>query len=157
MHRHHQHRGRYVPALVKADQKQKRKDNRQAEDEITSIRDFVILHYHVTDRRDTPYWRDCAGMDIPSSLRHRIELFRETGRVFREGNELFAENSWIQVMLGQGILPKRHHPAADLMSDAELHEFLERIRVPIEQTVARLPMHADYLRDYCGGAAVAAG
>jgi tryptophan halogenase len=131
--------------------------NRQAEDEITSIRDFVVLHYHVTDRRDTPYWRDCAGMDIPPSLRHRIDLFRETGRVFREGNELFAENSWIQVMLGQGILPKRHHPAADLMSDAELSDFLERIRLPIEQTVVRLPMHADYLRDYCGEAVVAAG
>ncbi|MFZ5637876.1 MAG: tryptophan halogenase family protein [Pseudomonadota bacterium] len=126
--------------------------NRQAAAEITHIRDFVILHYHVTERRDTPYWRACAGMEIPDSLRHRIELFRETGRVFRDGNELFAENSWIQVMLGQGLLPQRYHPAADLMGDAELTAFLERIRGPIENTVRRLPMHAAYLDDYCGGA-----
>ena len=33
-------------------------------------------------------------------------LFRETGRVFRIPNELFAENSWIQVMLGRGIIPQ---------------------------------------------------
>jgi tryptophan halogenase len=123
--------------------------NRQAAAEITHIRDFVILHYHVTDRRDTPYWRACADMQVPDSLRHRIELFRETARVFRDGNELFAENSWIQVMLGQGILPLRHHPVADSMSDAEITALLERIRGPIENTVQRLPMHAAYLRDYC--------
>jgi len=123
--------------------------NRQAAAEITHIRDFVILHYHVTDRRDTAYWRACAEMEVPPSLRHRIALFRETGRVFRDGNELFAENSWLQVMLGQGILPARHHPVADLMSDQELTAFLERIRAPIERTVQRLPMHAAYLDDYC--------
>jgi tryptophan halogenase len=89
-------------------------------------------------------------MRIPDSLRHRIDLFRETARVFRDGNELFAENSWIQVMLGQGILPLRHHPVADSMSDAEIGALLERIRGPIENTVQRLPMHAAYLRDYCG-------
>lgn len=125
--------------------------NRQAAAEITHIRDFVILHYHVTDRRDTPYWRACAEMDIPQTLRHRIELFRDTGRVFRDGNELFAENSWIQVMLGQGILPQRYHPVAELMGDAEMSTFLERIRAPIEATVQRLPAHAAYLREYCGG------
>lgn len=131
--------------------------NRQAEQEIGSIRDFVVMHYHVTDRDDTPYWRACREMAVPSTLKHRIDLFRESGRVFREGNELFAENSWIQVMLGQGILPKHHHPAADLMSDAELHDFLERIRVPIEQAVARLPAHGDYLRTYCAEPVAAAG
>ena len=67
-------------------------------------------------------------MDIPDSLRHRIELFRETGRVFRVPSELFAENSWIQVMLGQGIEPQQHHPVADLMGDEELARFLDGIK-----------------------------
>ncbi len=71
--------------------------------ELEHIRDFIVLHYHVTDRQDTPFWNACRTMEIPASLHHRIELFRETGRVFRFQNELFAENSWIQVMLGQGI------------------------------------------------------
>jgi tryptophan halogenase len=89
-------------------------------------------------------------MDIPASLRHRIELFRETGRVFRIPNELFAENSWIQVMLGQGILPGQHHQSADLMSDAELLHFLEGIRSTVNRTVAQLPPHQTYLEKYCG-------
>ncbi|GAB3032920.1 tryptophan 7-halogenase [Oleiagrimonas citrea] len=123
--------------------------NRQVENEITHIRDFVILHYKVTDRRDTPFWRDCAAMDIPDTLRHRIELFAETGRVFRVPNELFAENSWIQVMLGQGIVPRQRHPAPDMMGDEELQHFLEGIRQRVENTVRRLPAHMDYIRSYC--------
>jgi tryptophan halogenase len=123
--------------------------NRQTRSEIEHIRDFIVLHYHVTSRQDTPFWKTCREMEIPASLRHRIELFRETGRVFRVPNELFAENSWIQVMLGQGILPKQYHPVADLMGDTELSQFLGGIRSGIDSTVAKLPSHADYIRSYC--------
>lgn len=49
--------------------------------EIEYIRDFIVLHYHVTNRQDSPFWRACRGMEIPASLKHRIGLFRETGRV----------------------------------------------------------------------------
>ena len=125
--------------------------NQQTAAEIEHIRDFIILHYHVTNRTDTPFWRECREMDIPASLRHRIELFRETGRVFRVPNELFAENSWIQVMLGQGITPRQHHPAADLMGDQELSAFLAGIRNQVERTVAQLPTHQAYVESYCAG------
>jgi len=124
--------------------------NRQSAWEIEHIRDFIVLHYHVTNRGDTPFWRACREMDIPASLRHRIELFRETGRVFRVPNELFAENSWIQVMLGQGILPRQYHQVADLMGDQELSGFLESIRGAIDRTVAQLPEHEAYVKQYCG-------
>lgn len=126
--------------------------NRQAGIEIRHIRDFIILHYHVTRRRDTPFWRACAGMEIPDTLRHRIELFRETGKVFRTSDELFVENSWIQVMLGQGIHPAQHHQSADLMDDEELSFFLNSISGAIEQTVRRLPSHREYVRQYSAAA-----
>lgn len=123
--------------------------NRQTRDEIEHIRDFIVLHYYVTERQDTPFWRACRDLDIPPSLRHRIDLFRETGRVFRAPNELFAENSWIQVMLGQGITPERHHPVADLMGDTELSGFLNGIRASVDQAVRQLPKHQDYIERYC--------
>jgi tryptophan halogenase len=131
--------------------------NRQTRWEMEHVRDFIVLHYHVTQRDDTGFWRDCRAMDIPASLRHRIELFRETGRVFRAPDELFAENSWIQVMLGQGILPHRHHPSADLMGDDELKHFLAGIQAGVQRTVNGLPRHEAYVRQYCGAAAAAAG
>ena len=123
--------------------------NQQMSAEIEHIRDFIVLHFHVTNRQDTPYWRALRDMSIPASLQHRIDLFRETGRVFRVPNELFAENSWIQVMLGQGILPQQHHPVADLMGDAELSGFLEDIKANVDRTVAQLPAHQAYVEQYC--------
>jgi tryptophan halogenase len=123
--------------------------NQQASAEIEHIRDFIVLHYHVTNRRETPFWNACREMEIPRSLKHRIDLFRETGRVFRVPNELFAENSWIQVMLGQGILPKQHHPVADLMGDEELTQFLGGIRSTVDRTVRQLPSHQAYVDRYC--------
>ena len=125
--------------------------NQQTSAEIEHIRDFIILHYHATFRQDTPFWRTCRDMDIPTSLRHRIELFRETGRVFRVPNELFAENSWIQVMLGQGIMPQQHHPVADLMGDGELSRFLDGIRASVDKSVRQLPAHQAYVEGYCPG------
>ena len=124
--------------------------NYQTSTEIRHIRDFIILHYNVTNRRDSPYWRDAAAMAVPESLRHRIELFRETGRVFRFPTELFAENSWIQVMLGQGVMPAQHHQTADLMGDQELSGFLDSIKDGISKTVAKLPDHQRYMEQYCG-------
>jgi tryptophan halogenase len=123
--------------------------NRQTRDEMEHIRDFIILHYKVTNRAE-PYWRDAREMAVTPSLQHRIDLFRETGRVFRVPNELFAENSWIQVMLGQGITPRTHHQTADLMGDMELAAFLNGIRDNVNRTVAQLPPHQAYVDQYCG-------
>ena len=123
--------------------------NKQTFFELEHIRDFIILHYHLTKREDTPFWRYCRGMDIPDTLRHRMELFRDTGRTFRANDELFAENSWTQVMLGQGIMPKSHHPVADVMSEEEVRNFLSHIDENVRRTVETLPSHEDYLKSYC--------
>ncbi|WDS34908.1 tryptophan halogenase family protein [Pseudoxanthomonas sp.] len=123
--------------------------NAQLNDELQHVRDFVVLHYHATERRDTPYWEYVANMELPATLQHRIDLFRETGTVFHVPGELFAENSWIQVMLGQGITPRHRHPAPDLMGDAELRQFLDGIGKRVSDVVEKLPAHMEYLRRYC--------
>ncbi|MBC2651816.1 tryptophan 7-halogenase [Novosphingobium flavum] len=124
--------------------------NEQQLTDMVQIRDFLVLHYKATERRDSPFWRQCAGMAIPDSLSHKIELFRETGRVFRKNEELFAENSWVQVMLGQGIMPRAYHPVATKLSDAELDHLLHGLRESVERTVASLPRHHEYVAQYCG-------
>jgi tryptophan halogenase len=123
--------------------------NAQAAEDIRTIRDFIILHYKVTNRDDTPYWQAARTMDVPPALQHRIDLFRDSGRVFRYLNELFAENSWVQVMVGQGIMPRSHHPSADLMGDEELSGFLDGIRNEVKRAVAPLPGHQAYVARYC--------
>jgi tryptophan halogenase len=123
--------------------------NHQTREEIEHIRDFIILHYKVTRRNDSRFWRFCRTMPIPDSLAHRIDLFRETARVFKAPNELFAENSWIQVMLGQGLVPEQYHPVTGVMTDDELTRFMSDIRTSVEKTVARLPNHQTYVDQYC--------
>jgi len=126
--------------------------NKQSRLEIENIRDFVICHYKVTRRQDTPFWRHCSSMAVPDTLSHRIALFTQTARVFKIPNELFGENSWIQVMLGQGIMPQQYHPVADVMSDAELTRFMQRIKANVDKTVASLPRHQAYVEQYCKAA-----
>ncbi len=117
--------------------------------EAANIRDFIVLHYHVTERDDSEFWNYCRTMSIPDSLQHRLELFRQSGRIFKPQDDLFAENSWIQVMMGQGIVPEQYHPIVDMMSDAELEAFLGGHRDRARQLVSRLPPHGEFVAHYC--------
>ena len=123
--------------------------NNQMNFEIDNIRDFIILHYHVTDRRDTAFWRQCRNMSIPDSLNHRIELFKQAGRVFKVPTELFGENSWIQVMLGQGLEPEQYHPIVNMMTEEELGKFLNGIQGSVDKLVGQLPEHQRFINYYC--------
>ena len=123
--------------------------NRQANFDIERIRDFIILHYKVTNRTDTDFWRHCRSMEVPESLAHRIRIFEETGHVFREANELF-DDSWQQVMIGQGLMPERYHALVGTMSEQELTRFLEQVKSDVDRTVASLPTHIDYLGKFLG-------
>lgn len=122
--------------------------NKLANNEMIGIRDFIILHYKITDRRDSRFWQLCANMQIPDTLKDKIELFKESGRVLRERDELF-EDSWQQVMLGQGLMPESYHPIVECMSNKELDNFLSHIRGNIQKTVARMPEHQEYIERYC--------
>ena len=127
-----------------------REFNSQMKFEIDNVRDFIILHYHVTRRSDSAFWRDCRAMSVPDSLRHRIELFGQAGRVFKLPTELFGENSWIQVMLGQGLAPEQYHPIVNMMTEDELERFLTGIRGSVRQLVDQLPEHQRFINYYCG-------
>lgn len=123
--------------------------NQQLKLEMDNIRDFIILHYKVTDREDSRFWRYCKNMPIPASLQHRIDMFSQTGKVYKYGNELFGESSWIQVMMGQGIMPKEYHPIVDMMEKEELASFLNNIKSTAKRKVETLPPHFDFINHYC--------
>ncbi|KGJ96301.1 tryptophan halogenase family protein [Colwellia psychrerythraea] len=123
--------------------------NQQLTSELEHIRDFIILHYHATQRADTPFWQYCKGMEIPDSLKQRLDLFKETGRIFTSEGELFRVDSWAQVMLGQGVYPEQYHQIAAIMKPHELDKFLSDIRQTIDKAVADLPSHQIFLDQYC--------
>ncbi|MFL6734768.1 MAG: tryptophan halogenase family protein [Sphingomicrobium sp.] len=115
------------------------------------IRDFIIAHYKVTERDDTPYWDYCRNMSIPASLEHKLELFRLRGEVVPDPRALFTEASWFAVLFGQGLEPEGYHPVADSLPETELVNNLTRIRELIRERVNELPSHGDYLRHVAAG------
>jgi tryptophan halogenase len=123
--------------------------NRQARFEFERIRDFIILHYHLTERDDTPFWRHTRTMDIPDTLRAKMELYRSRGRIVRENNELFAEVAWLQVMHGQGLHAQGYHPLADVYDDQEVEDYLANVRGTIAKCVQLMPDHAQYIAEHC--------
>ena len=122
--------------------------NRQADREIIGIRDFIILHYHATERDDSGFWRHCRNMEIPDSLAERVELFRSQAHAYQDSHDLFRVDSWVQVLLGQRIAPAGHHLVARLMPEARLQEALDTLRGNIDRAVQKMSNHGEFLRTY---------
>ena len=122
--------------------------NREAAFEFERIRDFLILHYHATERTDTPFWDYCRSMPIPDTLREAMDLFRADGRYFRNGEDFFALPSWVQVMLGQRIVPQGYHPMVDEMPEERLLDHVESMRATLAQAVGSMPTHQEWIARY---------
>lgn len=123
--------------------------NRQAREEIESIRDFLVLHYNATSRDDTPFWNHCRTMAVPDSLRHKIEVFRKTGRVPQPSYDLFHPTSWIAVLLGQGIMPDNFDPMVETVPPREAAAVLSGMRKIILDTAERMPSHQEFIDRHC--------
>ena len=127
--------------------------NRLTGKEYERIRDFLILHYKATTRDDSHFWNYCRTMAVPDSLTEKIELFRHNGQIFREDDELFTETSWAAVMMGQGIMMGGHNAMAEAVSEPSTGKELDAIQQSIEFVVKHMPLHGDYLAQYCPAAA----
>ena len=123
--------------------------NAEAAFELERIRDFLILHYHATARRDSEFWKYCANMAIPPELEEKIRLFRDSGRFYRHADEFFALTSWVQVMIGQGIVPAGYHPLVDAVPAQELAQLGESVRGVIAACVAAMPAHEEFIARCC--------
>ena len=123
--------------------------NKFTDFDIDRVRDFIILHYKVTEREDSPFWKSCRDMEIPEALQHKINLFQSQGRIFREGNELFNELSWLSVLQGQGVVAESYHPLVDNMPEKEQQIQLARMKQVIAESVQQIPGHKDYIKRNC--------
>ena len=124
--------------------------NDQSRSEYERIRDFIVLHYKVTERDDTPFWRDCRDMKIPDTLAERIELFKESAMAYQAPDEMFRVESWMQVMLGQRLRPRGYHHMGRMLGPERLRIALDTLRNSIAGAVAKMPAHRQFLESYCG-------
>lgn len=123
--------------------------NHETQVEWEAVRDFIILHYKQTQRDDSEFWNFYRTMEIPDSLAHRIELFKENGYVWSDLANLFRAHSWIQVMFGQGLFPESCHGASRILPPEALKAELEKLSASVSQSLAKLPDHNDFIKQYC--------
>lgn len=123
--------------------------NREMQHEYTDIKDFLIAHYKTAERDDTEFWRYVKAMAIPDSLREKLETFRMRGDVMVRLDELFKEQSWFSVLVGQGFYPEAYHPIADVYSADELRIKLTQIRTGIQNRLNMMPSHEEFIRQHC--------
>jgi tryptophan 7-halogenase len=114
--------------------------------EYERIRDFIILHYHATERDDTPFWNYCRTMQVPDSLAYRMELFRERGVVAQYRAGMFLDASWLAVFFGQNVFPRHYDPSSDRVAPGELAAHLRDIDAEYASALAGMPAHEDFIR-----------
>jgi tryptophan halogenase len=122
--------------------------NQRLRSEAEHIRDFIVLHYRLNARHGEPFWDYLRTMPIPDSLAQRMALFENSGRVFKPQDDVFSENSWVQVMLGQGLKPKGYHNIADAMSSQQLKGYLDNISTTIAKKLQKMPNHHAFIQRY---------
>ena len=125
-----------------------REFNRVAATEVERIRDFIILHYHLTTRTDSELWRYCAQMPIPDTLQYKIDHFKRFGRLIPGDMDLFGNASWLAVHMGQMNWPERNDPLIDYR-DANGTEYLEKLRLAMAHAAQGLPTHRAYIERHC--------
>lgn len=126
--------------------------NRLSAIEWARIRDFITLHYFANERNGEAFWDECRRMELPSTLAEKIELFREAGLFIREEDELFLDDSWGQVMIGQGILPSSWSPLADNVPGEDIGPFLDSLAKSYRVRAESLPTHRQFVAAMIGDA-----
>ncbi len=125
--------------------------NRVMDLEYERIRDFLVLHYHATEREDSAFWRHMKHLDIPDTLRERMALFRERGVVSQYRHGMFLDASWLAVYFGQRVVPRQVDPAAERLDPDRLDDFMRDLDRRIGETVAMMPDHAATLEGLLAG------
>jgi tryptophan halogenase len=115
--------------------------------EYERIRDFLLLHYRMTECDDSELWRHCRSVMLPDSLKERLGLFSSYGRIVREDLELFPVQSWLYMLLGQNVLPSGYDPMADTLDAQQVQNNLDDIRAVIRRSAEVMPLHQDFVNN----------
>ncbi|NVK10366.1 MAG: tryptophan 7-halogenase, partial [Gammaproteobacteria bacterium] len=122
--------------------------NKRTHFEYDTIRDFLILHYKATERNDSEFWNYCRTMSIPDSLSEKLELWKSGGRFYRNDDELFTQMSWVQVLIGQGVIPNDCHAIAKSLGSEQYQSYVQSIDHVLGQAVGQMPSHDDFIKQH---------
>lgn len=123
--------------------------NKKIDKDYLEIRDFIILHYYTAQRSNSEFWRQCKNMNIPKSLHDKMDVFLYRGELDHKPGQFFTEDSWISILEGMKIRPRKHHPLLNGFDQQRLASMLLANKVGIKETVEKIPFHHEFIRQHC--------
>jgi tryptophan halogenase len=131
--------------------------NRNMALKFEQVRDFLIFHYKVTERDDSPFWQYCRNMSVPEGLEYRMKLFRKRGHVVYSPRELFIETNWLAVFMGQNLVPEAFDPRALCLDEQTTRQRLHQLKLMTRRTADSMPGHAATIARHCAAGEASGG
>jgi flavin-dependent dehydrogenase len=112
------------------------------------IRDFIILHYYLANRQESPFWKEVKKSTlVPDSLKEKLEFFEESLPLLDEfSNLVFKERSYTCILSGMNRLPKKTLPTLEFVGTKEGYERLDEIKRNTARLAEKLPGHYEYIK-----------
>lgn len=113
------------------------------------IRDFIVLHYYSSNRRE-PFWLAARQeIELPAALATRLELWRTTlpNAIDTTGDRLFDAWNYLNVLYCKGYFRDCSYPLEGSISRADWDGFTRRLANFKRRLVAGLPDHFELLEE----------
>lgn len=137
----------YFPRTVSGESRLVDQFNLEMDCEFSGIRDFLIAHYKLTERDDSEFWNYCRNLDIPDTLKTRLDMFAHEGLLIEQPFDMFKETSWFAVLTGQGMMPKAYHALVDAVPQDTLLERMDGLRQVFAKRIEQLPKHERFIAE----------
>jgi len=108
-------------------------------------RDFILLHYLLSARKDTNFWRDSHEVPLPDSLSSLLELYRESGNLPNLKIGVFPPTSYYHILAGNGVYPARPLPITAAVETARVEEIMRQIAINNANYVRAMPSYTQSL------------
>jgi len=111
------------------------------------LRDFVVMHYCLSNRDDTSFWRAVREAPIPDSLQEKLAEYAES-IVTPDGTQLrlFETRGIWAILSGMEFEFTKPPPAVDLVDEQMVTEVFAQIEQERQRLSATMPGHYEYLR-----------
>lgn len=109
------------------------------------VRDFVQLHYTLSQRDDTDFWKAARSAAMTRDLEDRLSLYDETGRIGEVHSEAFPDSSYYHILSGSNRLPQRASAMTESVSTPQLNDLFRAIDEQNRMALGTLWSHEEQL------------
>lgn len=140
----------HLPARAGARHTQQR-FNQIMTEQYEELRDFVLLHYVISARRDTDFWRAYTEeVRVPERLAGLLELWKEklpgSSDIDFRRQDLFGPHNWFFILAGHRYLPEYGIGQAPYIDPARSEAALRQMAEIQKAAVAQSPTMREYAK-----------